>query len=133
MARDGLMPRSLSLVSKVNGIPWMAVICCGILLAGVSLAGSIALATAVGGFLYVVHFMFPLAASLKLRINERKHGDKKQPRSLRPPMTFVLVPMAVFFAGILVLASGETGILIGMTWLMVGATAFLLLQRHGDG
>ncbi len=132
MARDGLMPSSLSLVSKANGIPWMAIICCGLLLAGISLAGSIALATAVGGFLYVVHFMFPLAASLKLRINESKQGGRKQQRFFRFSLTFVSVPIAVVFAGILILASGVTGILVGMSWLLVGATTFLL-QRHEIG
>jgi amino acid transporter len=62
MARDGLLPALVARVHPKTGTPWGAVLLNGILLALVALTGSVMLAAAVGGFLYVLHFLFTLIA-----------------------------------------------------------------------
>src|SRR5437588_1971635 len=67
MARDGLLPAPLARVHSTTGVPWVAVVLNGALLALVALTGSVVLVAAVGGFLYVLHFLFPLVALVILR------------------------------------------------------------------
>src|SRR6266446_2354884 len=97
MARDGLLPG---------------------LLARVALTGSVGLAAAVGGFLYVLHFLFPLLALVILR---RRGGPSP---AFRTPAPRVILPLA--FAGCLMLlvTSGWTGVLGGFGWLSVGLLAY---------
>jgi len=67
MARDGLLPSPIARVHPTTHVPWGAVLLNGILLALVAITGSVALATAIGGFLYVLHFLFILIALVILR------------------------------------------------------------------
>src|SRR6266700_1340267 len=60
MARDRLLPAPLARVHSTTGVPWVAVILNGMLLALVVLSGSVLLVATIGGFLYVLHFLFPL-------------------------------------------------------------------------
>ncbi len=130
MSRDGVFPKSLSLVSRSNGAPWASIICCGIIMGIVAMFGSMALVTAIGGFLYVVHFMFPLAAIIKLRRKETKLTEQKEAvRSFRMPAPYVVLPIAIVFASMLLLASGKTGILHGSSWLALGALLYLVSKR----
>lgn len=67
MARDGLIPSRLARVNPTTGAPWDSVLVSGAMLVLVALLGSLHTATAIGGFLYVVHFIPPLLVLLKLR------------------------------------------------------------------
>ncbi len=118
MARDRLLPTVVARVHPSTGVPWTAVLLNGILLALVALTGSVALVATVGGFLYVLHFLFTLVALVILR---RRGGP---PPAFRTPAPRFLLPLA--FAGCLLLlvTSGWTGVLGGLGWLCIGLLAY---------
>jgi len=120
MSRDGLLPGVLSRVHKSTGAPWMAVLLDGVLLALVALTGSVAFAAAVGGFLYVLHFIFPLAALVVLR---RRSCEHVKP-SFRTPLAYLVLPLAFAASLVLLVASGETGVLVGLIWLAIGLVVY---------
>ena len=90
----------------------------GILLALIALTGSVMLVTAVGGFLYVLHFLFPLMALVILR---RRGGPSP---AFRTPVPQVVLPLACGGCLLLLVTSGWTGILGGLGWLCVGLLAY---------
>jgi len=120
MSRDGLLPGALSRVHRSTGAPWMAILLDGALLALVALTGSVAFAAAVGGFLYVLHFIFPLAALVVLR---RRSYERVKP-SFRTPLAHIVLPLAFAASLVLLFASGETGVLVGLIWLAIGLIVY---------
>ncbi len=127
MARDGLLPGAIARVQARTGAPWVSVLLNGILLALVALTGSVGLAAAVGGFLYVLHFLFTLVALVQVR---RRGGPVP---AFRVPAPRAVLPLA--FAGCLALliTSGTTGILGGLAWLavgMLGYGAVYIIGKH---
>jgi len=120
MSRDGLLPRVLSRVHKSTGVPWMAVLLDGALLALVALTGSVAFAVAAGGFLYTLSFIFPLTALVVLR---RRNSGQVKP-SFHTPAAHLVLPLAFAASLVLLVASGETGILAGLTWLASGLIVY---------
>ncbi|MBS7643212.1 amino acid permease [Candidatus Bathyarchaeota archaeon] len=120
MARDGLLPKVLSHVHKSTSVPWIAVLLNGALLAIVALMGSIAFAAAAGGFLYVLNFLFPLVAFVALR---HRNGGRKP--SFCTPLPHLVLPLAFASTLVLLIATGKTGILAGLTWLSIGLVVYL--------
>lgn len=118
MARDGLLPGVVARVHPTTGVPWGAVLLNGLLLALVALTGSVMLVAAVGGFLYVLHFMFPLVALVILR---RRGGPSP---AFRTPAPRVVLPLAFVGCVLLLVTSGWTGVLGGLGWLFVGLLAY---------
>src|SRR6266702_4328529 len=118
MARDGLLPGLVARVHSKTGTPWGAVLLNGILLALVALTGSVALAAAVGGFLYVLHFLFTLIALVMLR---RRGGSLP---AFRTPAPRVVLPLAFGGCLLLLVTSGWTGVSGGLGWLCVGLLAY---------
>lgn len=118
MARDGLLPTSLSRVREATGVPWVAVLLNGSLLGLVALLGSVKLVAAVGGFLYVLHFLPPLYALVILR---RQDGP---PPDFRTPIPTLVLPLAFLACLLLLAAGGRAGIPIGIGWLLVGLFAY---------
>ncbi|HEX6554343.1 MAG TPA: amino acid permease, partial [Ktedonobacteraceae bacterium] len=118
MARDEALPRVVARVHPTTGVPWAAVLLNGILLALVALTGSVALVAAVGGFLYVLHFLFPLVALLVLR---RRGGSLP---AFRTPAPRFVLPLAIGGCLLLLVTSGWTGVLGGLGWLCVGLVAY---------
>ena len=118
MARDGLLPVPLASVNSRRGVPWMAVLLNGFLLALVALTGSVLVVAAVGGFLYVLHFVFPLVALVVLR---RRGGQ--QP-AFRVPVPWIVLPLAFGGCLLLLVTSGWTGVLGGLGWLLIGLLAY---------
>lgn len=118
MARDELLPGLLARVHPKTGVPWAAVLLNGILLALVALTGSVELAAAIGGFLYVLHFLFPLVALIILR---RRGG---QSPTFRTPAPLIVLPLAFGGCLLLLATSGLTGIAGGSGWLLVGLLAY---------
>src|SRR5437016_2569291 len=118
MARDGALPRVVARVHPTTGVPWAAVLLNGILLALVALTGSVVLVATVGGFLYVLHFLFTLVALVIVR---RRGGPSP---AFHTPAPRILLPLA--FAGCLLLlvTSGWTGVLGGLGWLCIGLLAY---------
>ncbi len=114
MARDGFLPERLARVHPESGAPRAAVLLNGALLALVALTGSIRLSTAIGGFLYVAHFVPSVVAVLKPR------GNSEAPPAFRMPARSVLVPIAIGMCLVLLAASGAVGVLGGLTWLGLG-------------
>jgi len=117
MARDGLLPAVLARVGPATGAPWAAVLLSGGLLMLVALAGSLRLSTSIGGFLYVLHFVLPLWALVKLR---RQGGPAP---AFRMPFAPVLLPLAFAMSLLLLVSSGAMGLAGGLAWLAVGLGA----------
>ncbi len=115
MARDGLLPKTLARVQADTGVPWAATLLSAGMLGAVALTGSLRMATAVGGFLYAMHFVPPLLVLMTLR----KRDDGSPP--FRMPLPTVLLPLALGVSGIMLVASGGTGMLGGLIWIGVGA------------
>jgi APA family basic amino acid/polyamine antiporter len=114
MARDGLMPSRLAWVNPTTGSPWVSVLVSGAMLVLVALLGSLHTATAIGGFLYVVHFIPPLLVLLKLR---QRSGPEP---AFQTPFPRLLLPLAFIMAVVLLIASGTTGLTGGAVWLAFG-------------
>jgi APA family basic amino acid/polyamine antiporter len=118
MARDGLFPGTLARVDTRTGAPWVAILINGLLLALVALIGSVDIAAAVGGFLYVVHFLFTLVALILLR---RRGGPEP---AFRTPVPRILLPLALAGCLALLLTSGTIGIAGGLGWLALGLCTY---------
>jgi len=118
MARDGLLPGLVARVHSKTSTPWGAVLLNGILLALVALTGSVLLAAAVGGFLYVLHFLFTLIALVILR---RRGGPLP---AFRTPAPRIVLPLAFGGCLLLLATSGWTGVSGGLGWLFIGLLAY---------
>lgn len=123
MARDRLLPSALARVSARTGAPWASLLANGLLLATVAAAGSLTLATSVGGFLYVLHFLPPVVAVAVLR---RRGAD---PAAFRTPLPGFVLPFAFAAAALLVAASGVIGATGGLAWLAIGLLVYRLAVR----
>lgn len=127
MSRDRLLPRLFSVLSRRTGIPWIAVLINGLLIAVIALVGTVPMSSSTGGFLYVLHFLPPLIALVKLR--REQTGPK--PR-FSTPWPWLIVPLAFLSSIGLLFASGATGWLIGSSWLVAGAVLYLgYLYQNG--
>lgn len=127
MARDGLLPRFFARVHPSTKVPWVATLTNGVILALIALSalsGSnvVLLLAAVGSFLYVLQFIFPLAALVVLR-----RRSKKVP-SFRTPAPYLVLPLAFGGCLLLLYASGQGGIGIGLGWLTVGLVTYTGMQ-----
>lgn len=118
MARDGLLPALIARVHPTTKVPWGAVLLNGILLALVALTGSVELAAAVGGFLYVLHFLFTLVALVILR---RRGGPTP---AFRTPAPRIVLPLAFGGCLFLLMTSGWVGTLSSLGWLSLGLLAY---------
>ncbi len=114
MARDDLLPASLARVHPATGAPWVAILVSAVMLALIALTGSLHISTAVGGFLYVTHFIPPLLVLIKLR---QRGGP---PPAFRMPFASVLLPLAFAMSMVMLLSSGITGLIGGLVWLGIG-------------
>jgi basic amino acid/polyamine antiporter, APA family len=121
MARDGLLPAALGRVSPVTSAPSRTILISGALMAAIALIGSVRLVAAAGGFLYVLHFVVPLAALVVLR---RRAGTP--PVAFRTPLPRVTLPLAFAACAALIVASGATGAAAGGGWLALGLAGYRL-------
>src|SRR5437588_3146671 len=124
MARDRLLPAVVAQVHPSTGVPWTAVLLNGILLALVALTGSVALVATVGGFLYVLHFLFPLVALVVLR---RRGGP---PPAFRTPAPRLVLPLAFVGGVLLLITSGWIGVVIGTAWLLIGLSTYGIVRVY---
>lgn len=124
MARDGYLPPLMARVDARTGVPSFAILLSGALFALMAAAGSVAFAAAVGGFLYVLHFVPPLIALAVLR-----RADGLPPR-FRTPAFRLVVPAALALCAVIVAGSGWLGVLSGVAWLAAGAGAYALVARR---
>jgi len=118
MSRDGMLPSALSAIRASSTAPWASVLLNGFLIALVPLLGSVVLVATIGGFLYVLHFMFPIAAVVVLRRRERKARPSRS--SFRVPAGSIVLPLSFVACAILIVASGFIGIAVGSFWLGLG-------------
>ncbi|MCL5783286.1 MAG: amino acid permease [Candidatus Thermoplasmatota archaeon] len=128
MARDGLFPGFMSRVDGRRGTPYAAVLVNGVLLGAIVLTGSIELAVAVGGFLFTLHFIFPLASLTKLKL-ESRNGNPGQVSPFTMPLPKIVMPAAFFLSFLLIYSSGLTGIALGSAWMGAG---LILGMRQKD-
>jgi APA family basic amino acid/polyamine antiporter len=116
MARDGLLPAGLATVARSTRVPWVTIALNGVLFAVVAATVSISLAATIGGFLYVLHFVFPLVVLVVTRRRKLPSGD----RDFRVPAVWLVMPLAFAACAGLFLTSGLVGLAGGTAWLLVG-------------
>ncbi|HEY7414389.1 MAG TPA: APC family permease, partial [Ktedonobacteraceae bacterium] len=114
MARDGLLPRFLTYLHPSTRAPWIAIIANGVIFSLFALTDSISLLAAIGSALYVLQFIFPLAALAIVR-----YRSKTVP-SFRIPTPHLILPLAFGGCLLLLFASGQKGIEASLGWLAVG-------------
>jgi APA family basic amino acid/polyamine antiporter len=120
MARDGLLPRELDDMRAATDTPWIAVLVSAAAIVAVAASGSIAVAAAVGGCLYVLHYAFPVAGLLRLRLTGAPSG------CFRTPVPQVILPLAGIACLALLGATGRVGLIGGLAWLLIGLAAQLV-------
>jgi APA family basic amino acid/polyamine antiporter len=119
MARDGLMPAWLGTISATTGAPARALLLNGGLFAAVALIGSVSVYTAIGGWLYVLHFVVPLVVLCVLR----SRGSSTP--GFRTPLARLVIPAAFLACAVLLVASGPTGMIGGALWVLLGSFVYL--------
>jgi APA family basic amino acid/polyamine antiporter len=119
MARDGLMPAWLGTISPATGVPTRALLLNGGLFAAVALIGSVSVYTAIGGWLYVLHFAVPLVVLCVLR----SRGSSTP--GFRTPLARSVIPAAFVACAVLLVASGATGMIGGALWVLSGSFLYL--------
>ncbi|MBV9689554.1 MAG: amino acid permease, partial [Ktedonobacteraceae bacterium] len=127
MGRDRLLPRVFAHVHPSTKIPWVAIPTSGVMLAllaltGTVLADAIPLLASVGSFLYVLQFVFPLAALVVLR------RRSSMTPSFRTPAPYLVLPLAFGVCLLLLYESRHAAIGIGLGWLTAGLLAYLVAQ-----
>jgi basic amino acid/polyamine antiporter, APA family len=125
MARDGLLPHALSLVTRRSGAPFGALTASAVLLAAVAATRSVVLAASIGSFLYVLHFVVPLAALAALR----RRGDLAGAGFTTPAPRLVL-PVAFLACLIVLLGAGTTGAAGGTAWLGAGGLGYAVANAR---
>ena len=115
MARDGFVPARLATVSSRTGAPAAAVVGNGLLMGAMAALATVAASAAAGGFLYVLHFLPPLAALVVLR--RRPAGERP---AFATPAPRLVLPLAFAASAGLLLTSGRTGVAFGTAWLLLG-------------
>ena len=127
MARDGLLPRSFAYVHPSNKVPRVAILANGVVFLLLALTRSIALLSAVGSFLYILQFIFPLVGLVIVR-----YHSKAVP-SFYTPFPNLIFPLA--FGGCLLLlyaSAQEGGIGVSCGWLIAGLIIHLSFQGLMD-
>ncbi len=117
MARDRHLPRPLARTTA-TGAPASAVLACGGALAAVAvvaLAGNVALIAGAGGFLYVLHYLPPLAAL----VLERRRTPPP-PGAFTTPAPRLVIPTASAACLLVAAASGAEAMLLGGAWFTAG-------------
>lgn len=117
MGRDRLLPARLRAVRA--GTPWVAVLVNGVLLAVIALTAGVAVVSSIGGFLYVLHFLPPLVALVRLR----RDPAAPQP-AFRTPAFRLVVPLAFACATGLLVAGGVIGATVGTGWVLLGTAGY---------
>jgi APA family basic amino acid/polyamine antiporter len=126
MARDGLLPAAMARVSARTGVPWIAIVVSGAMLLLVACLGNLHISTAIGGFLYVMHFVPPLLVLLKLR---RRGGPAP---AFQMPLPSILLPMAFVMSLVLLVSSGTVGLAGGIAWLALGFVVAYFRQARAS-
>jgi APA family basic amino acid/polyamine antiporter len=116
MGRDGLLPPILGRVHPRSGAALPGLLLTGICLVAVAASGSIASSAAVGGFLYALHYVLPLVGLMRVRMR----GDPRP--AFVTPAVWLVVPLALGGCGLLLCASGATGAIGGVSWMLLGVT-----------
>src|SRR5262249_18862426 len=117
-----LLPHFLARVHASTGVPWVAIVVNGAVLALLALTNAISLLAAVGSFLYVLQFVLPLIALMVVR-----HRSRTVP-SFRTPAPNLVLPLALGGCLLLLIGafytSGSGGIGTGFGWLVLGLVAY---------
>jgi APA family basic amino acid/polyamine antiporter len=124
MARDGLLPTPLARLGTRTRAPTGALIASAALLALVAATQSVALVAAAGGFLYVCHFVVPLAA---LPVVRRRSTARP---AFRTPLPWVVLPLAFGACALLLFSSGASGAAVGLGWMATGVIAHMVATRR---
>lgn len=132
MARDGLSHTSLSRVSGATGAPYAAVVASGGIMALVAVTLSVPLSAAIGGFLYVLHYLPPLISLVHLRRQEPRRitgtSTPSVPAFVTPAPSLVL-PLAFCGCLVLLVGTGSSGILGGGIWIALGIAYRMMIVR----
>jgi APA family basic amino acid/polyamine antiporter len=123
MARDGLSHPSLFRVSAATGAPYAAVVASGGVMALVALTLSVPLSAAIGGFLYVMHYLPPLISLVHLRWQKPQSTTGTSTTSVPAfvtPVPSLVLPLAFCGCFVLLVGTGPSGILGGGIWIALG-------------
>jgi len=125
MSRDRMLPRQIAHVHPRMKAPYVAVLLTAGGMTAMALGGTVAGAAAVCGFLYILHYVFPLAS---LALARKRCGPTA---TFQSPMPHVLLPLAGLACALLLCASGRTGIVGGGGWLLIGVMVQAVRQPAG--
>lgn len=128
MSRDGLFPHILSRTDSRRNSPYVAVVVNGFLLGAIVLTNSIDFAVAVGGFLFTLHFLFPLTSLSRLKLRERAEGMEGRRLPFRTPYPALVIPGAFAISFLLIYSSGVMGIIAGACWMAIGYVILRIFQ-----
>jgi APA family basic amino acid/polyamine antiporter len=127
MARDGLLPRSMSKVSLRTGTPVVMTVFTAIvvsIIAGVFPLGEIASVANAGT---LAAFIAVSLAMLVLRVR-----DPHRPRVFRAPMAWVIGPVAILGCIYLFTSLSHTAQIAFFVWNAIGLAAYFLYAMHAS-
>jgi APA family basic amino acid/polyamine antiporter len=126
MARDGLLPRFLGYVHPSTKVPRFAILTNSVIFLFLALTGSIGLLSAVGSFLYILQFIFPLIGLVIVR-----YHSKAVP-SFHTPLPNLIFPLAFGGCLLLLYSSPQEGRGVSIGWLIAGLVIHLSFQSFTD-
>jgi basic amino acid/polyamine antiporter, APA family len=120
MARDGHLPARLGQVAAFRDTPVPSVLASGALVALVAVVAyldGVQLIAGIAGFLYVLHYLPPLAALVLVR----RQARARSPAAFTTPIPRIVIPAAIACCVLVAVASGLKSMALGSVWLVIGA------------
>ena len=128
MARDGSLPRPLSLVDPRRGTPWVSILCTGAFSALFTLVGDIAVAAALASFGVFVTFLLVNLSALLLRLK-----DPLRERPFRMPLSVggvSLIPLLGALSCLMLAAQFDLFVIaVGLATVVSGLPAYYALAK----
>ncbi len=128
MARDGSLPKFLSLVDPRTGTPWASILVIGVLSAAFTLVGEIAVAAGITSFGVFITFLLVNLSAFILRLRE---PERRRP--FATPLSVgrvALVPLLGTLSCFVMATRFDASVIaVGLAALLSGVPAYYLVKR----